>query len=179
MLFHRILVSVLCFTLICPTGRAEGTSDQKVTPYRERLREEIPGTVRPVEPGEEFYAGQGPGITLMPVQVIGGFRKPGLYHIPLNSDLLAAVTYAGGVIENAELENLTIKRRAKGKEQNLAVNLETILTSDASQAVVLQPNDTIYLPVEKELIGVNTSRTVALVASLISIVLSVTIIARK
>jgi SLBB domain-containing protein len=76
----------------------------------------------------------------------GQVRKPGLYIVPDNTDLLTLISSAGGPTENANLKKVRIIRNNGDDEKIIFVNLtEYIENGDEELIPILQPGDTVIL----------------------------------
>src|SRR5207244_1830868 len=73
------------------------------------LPKELLGRAR----GNEFVSGDTPGAVLMKVNLWGAVNRPGIHYVPLRTDLVTLLSYAGGPMPNAEMDQMLIKRRAK------------------------------------------------------------------
>lgn len=84
-----------------------------------------------------------------------GGQGPGTYPLTGKTTLLEILSLAGGPGKEAGSEVLVIRPKVKtnspltpekaSKDETLSVNLRSLLDGDASQNIVLQPNDTIYV----------------------------------
>ena len=79
----------------------------------------------------------------------GRIRKPGLYIVPDDTDLLALLSLAGGPTEDAKLSKVRIVRPGmeEGRENEVIwINVKKYLdTADRSNIPVLMPGDTIIV----------------------------------
>ncbi len=76
----------------------------------------------------------------------GQIRKPGLYIVPDDTDLLTILSLAGGPTETAKLSQIKIIRPTAGKEKVFLVNLKKYMeTGDEKMIPVLKPGDTIVV----------------------------------
>ncbi|MCK4358916.1 MAG: SLBB domain-containing protein [Candidatus Cloacimonetes bacterium] len=78
----------------------------------------------------------------------GRVRKPGLYIVPDDTDLLALISLAGGPTEDAKLSKVRIVRPGlSGEEKEVIwINLKKYLdTGDRSNIPLLMPGDTIII----------------------------------
>jgi hypothetical protein len=122
--------------------------------------------------GSEYVSGNFPGAVLMPVNLWGSIGKPGIHHVPMRTDLVTLLSLAGGPGADAELDEVTIKRRSKGEEQILRVDAEKLLTKVGYHSPVLEANDIIIVPRSKPTISSNTAATVGFVGGLLSVILA-------
>ena len=73
-------------------------------------------------------------------------KKPGLYIVPDNTDLLTLISSAGGPTENAKLSKIRIIRTTEEGDQVIWVNMKTYLeTGDPDLIPVLKPGDTVVV----------------------------------
>ncbi len=76
----------------------------------------------------------------------GQVRKPGLYIVPDDTDLLTILSLAGGPNERAKLSQIKIIRPTAGKNKVFMVNLAKYMqTGDEKMIPVLKPGDTIVV----------------------------------
>ena len=73
----------------------------------------------------EFVFRNDIGETLVPIYLLGAVSKPGLYHIPLNTDLVSLITLAGGPNSDARLDEVMVRR--KNMERAEVVNVEKMV----------------------------------------------------
>lgn len=72
---------------------------------------------------------------LIPVNIWGNVREPGVHYVPIGSSLMQSVSAAGGPSENADFSNV---RLLQGNKHTYADLLKT-------SGPVVQANDTIYV----------------------------------
>ena len=76
----------------------------------------------------------------------GQVKKPGLYIVPDNTDLLTLISSAGGPTENAKLSKIRIIRTTEEGDKVIWVNIKKYLeTGDPELIPVLKPGDTIVV----------------------------------
>ncbi len=76
----------------------------------------------------------------------GQVKKPGLYIVPDNTDLLALLSLAGGPTEQAKLSKIRIVRPTNEGKKIIWVNLKEYLDTGNQELIpVLQPGDTIIV----------------------------------
>lgn len=96
-----------------------------------------------------FYSGtmQESGQLNIPTYIWGQVRKPGLYIVPDNTNLLTLLSLAGGPTENAKLTKLRIVRpTADGDEKIIWINLKDYIDSGNEDLIpVLKPGDTVIV----------------------------------
>lgn len=118
--------------------------------------------------GQEFYVGKGFGKPLMTVNLVSGVTKPGVYHIPVDTSLPELLAYSGGARSNAELDDVSIRR----KDEVLKVDLDRALTSN-NQVPNLQDQDVVYISQSNVDSGI---KWLTIVSTTVSIILSVALI---
>ena len=121
--------------------------------------------------GSEFVSGNYPGAVLMPINLWGPVQKPGIHHVPVRTDLLTLLSLAGGPAGEAELGDITIKRRTGAEELIIRVDAEELLTKSGKVSPVLEANDIILIPRSKPIVSNNTVATVGFVTSILSVIL--------
>ncbi len=122
--------------------------------------------------GSEFISGNYPGAILMPVNLWGSVSKPGIHHIPTHTDLVTLLSLAGGPGNDAQLDNIVIKRRAGGEEKILKVDGEDLLNKANVHSPILEANDIIIIPRDKPIVSNNTMITITFVGSILALVLT-------
>ncbi|MBU1065523.1 SLBB domain-containing protein [bacterium] len=88
---------------------------------------------------------------LMTVKVWGEVQKPGLYDIPIGTDLIELISSAGGPKETAQLSKIKIIHGSKPDQQGYVskVNIKEFLeTGDDTLIPEMKPNDTIIVPMK-------------------------------
>ena len=78
---------------------------------------------------------------LMPVNVWGEVRSPGVHMIPWDSDLRDALSAAGGPTSTADLSDVRIIL----EDFEITYNLSDFLDGEGAELPVLEPNATVYL----------------------------------
>jgi hypothetical protein len=122
--------------------------------------------------GAEYVSGNYPGAVLMPINLWGSVGRPGIHYVPAQTDLVTLLSYAGGPAPDADLGEVTIKRRTGAQDEVLEIDAEKLLKRPETRSPVLQPNDVVVVPRESPLIGTNTLTVVGVVGSLLGIVLA-------
>jgi len=105
---------------------------------------------------------------LMTVKVWGEVQKPGLYDIPIGTDLVELISSAGGPKDTAQLSKIKIIHGSKQDQQSQVskVNVKEFLdTGDNSLIPEIKPNDTIIVPMKpSQYIRISLSWTQQLIA---------------
>jgi protein involved in polysaccharide export with SLBB domain len=111
----------------------------------------------------------------MQINLWGGVNKPGIHYVPIRTDLMTLLSFAGGPTEAAKLSEVVIKRKiaSDGADQQLLrVNVEDALSGKSGLNPVLQANDIVMIPVSKPLISQNTLSVIAVTGGILSIVIA-------
>jgi len=113
------------------------------------LLAQIEGATSPYNPASIYlYSGTLAGTEQLKIKtyIWGQVKKPGLYIVPDNTDLLTLISSAGGPTENAKLSKIRIIRTTEEGDQVIWVNIKKYLeTGDPELIPVLKPGDTIVV----------------------------------
>ena len=110
--------------------------------------ESIAGTTNYNTGSVYMYSGTLEGTELLKIKtyIWGQVRKPGLYIVPDDTDLLTLISSAGGPTENANLTKVRIIRTNENEEKVIWVDLQEYIDhGDYSLIPTLQPGDTIIV----------------------------------
>jgi hypothetical protein len=160
----KALILMVCASLtLSPVAHAIGSGTSYATP------DELQGASK----SAEYIAGNYPGAVLMPVNLWGAVMRSGLYHIPSQTDLLTLLSFAGGPGKDAELDEVTIRRKNKSGEEIIQVNVRNLLSRRGSGTPpLLEPNDYVLIPARDEGISPNTLKMVTVLSAIVGVVLS-------
>jgi len=87
---------------------------------------------------------------LMTVKVWGEVQKPGLYDVPIGTDIVELLSSAGGPTSRAKLSKVKIIREATSGSENTVsiINIKEYLdTGNAENIIEIKANDTVVVPV--------------------------------
>lgn len=129
--------------------------------------------------GSEYMSGQEPGTVMMKVNLWGAVRKPGIHHIPVKTDLVALMSYAGGPNDNALIDEVTIKRQQGNKQTKIKVDLSQLIHGESTYNLSLQPDDIIVIPAKEPWISQDTFTLAIFTSTIASIILSAVLIDRN
>ncbi len=111
-----------------------------------KLRDEIKGRL------SKYFIDPQVLVTITAVQsqkimVLGEVRSPGIFTLDYDTNVMESISRAGGMTNNAKLNNVLLIRRAEGKPQIFSLNLKKAFKEgDISQNKMLQNGDILYLP---------------------------------
>lgn len=130
----------------------------------------IPQNVQP-RSGSEYFSGKEYGKPLITIRLISGVTNPGVYHVPVGTNLADVLAFAGGTNNNADISDVKIRRYGLGmKFDTVKLDIEEIMEASKPFPVV-QNNDVIVI---KEDQGISeASQWVALIGGIFSIVMSI------
>ncbi len=80
------------------------------------------------------------------IMVIGEVKFPGVFTLDSDISVVEAITNAGGVTDDAKIDNVLLARKAQGKQEVVSLNLKKVYMGDFSQDMVLREGDIIYVP---------------------------------
>jgi hypothetical protein len=124
----------------------------------------------------EYIYRSAPKESLIGVQLIGAVQKPGLYYVPLNTDILKLITLAGGTDE-ADLANIVVRKVDPSGPGVYELDVKKLMKSSAeTKSFKLAQDDFIYIPKKEPWISNDVSRTITLVSLVTSIVLTAVLI---
>jgi len=95
-----------------------------------------------------YYYISKPGEITMPINVWGSVGNPGRYEVPISTDLIQLLSFAGGPTPEAKMSSIKISRIVRREEEIrtvvYVVNLEHLDKLD-EKARDLEPGDTIFI----------------------------------
>ena len=84
---------------------------------------------------------------LVEVQIWGQVSKPGRYRVPVTTDVVGLISYAGGPTEDAALSRVKLVRGAYGPGQTMKVNISKYTgKADKSLVPMLEQGDVVMVP---------------------------------
>jgi hypothetical protein len=121
---------------------------------------------------QEYFAGSYPGTVMMKVNLLGGVNRPGVYNVPINSELTSVLTYAGGPSKEAEVDEVFVRSKKGDGYEVKKINLENFFKDINEKPYRLKPDDYIYVKQGEELIDINAYRVTLVVSTLVGVVLT-------
>ena len=81
------------------------------------------------------------------IYILGKVTTPGEYPLQKYMTVVQAISLAGGLAQWADSSDVKLIRKIKGTERTFRVDYDAIVSGeDSSQNVLLQPDDTIFVP---------------------------------
>lgn len=134
-LMHLVVFSVIALCLFPASGSGQ-TSESGIAPA-------LPHSTT----ASYYYIGK-PGELTMQVNLWGFVKNPGRYEVPSSTDLVQLISYAGGPILDAIMDDVRVTRVVKRDSAltrgEYRVNLEDLYKVDPNK-LVLYPGDTIFI----------------------------------
>lgn len=129
--------------------------------------------------GNEYISGQETGVVMMKVNLWGAVRRPGIHHIPIKTNLIELMSFAGGPSDNAILDSITIKRNLGHEQKKISVDLTEIIHDQKQYDLVLKPDDIIVIPASQPWISQNVFMLAMITSIIASAALSIQLINDK
>jgi len=125
----------------------------------------------------EFIYGDEVEQRLMPVYLLGEVAKPGLYHVPINTDLTTLLAISGGPSTESELNELVIKNELTKKSEK--INFSDLESSAELHAPKLKSNDVVFIPRKPQAISNNTLTIITVVATVLTAALTGVVLSKS
>lgn len=137
LLLGFFLIGLLTFTSV--------SAEEPATPASQ---ESQPITYLQVNPAYQYFMAPGTdNQLLMKINIWGEVEKPGVLEVPDRTDLLSALSLAGGPKEGAKLTKVKVIRGFNGEKKSWEVNLkEAVNKGELDKVPMLQPGDTVVVP---------------------------------
>lgn len=129
--------------------------------------------------GTEYTSGNTPGSVMMRINLWGAVDRPGIHNVPIKTDLITLLSYAGGPSVDAEMDEVIIKREFGNSRKIIEVNLKELISDVSHHQLELAPNDVIVIPQEKPLLGKDSLAVMTILTFLLSSVVAVSLIDRN
>jgi hypothetical protein len=127
-------------------------------------------------PGRQFYGGDSAISGLIRVHIIGGVVTPGKYFITPQTDLMELVSIAGGVIPQADIENILLRRRDGIPEKKFTLNLRESMDSIEVSPVYFKDNDVLLINSKPQLISPEVMTIVNFTSSILAMTVTLLIL---
>lgn len=135
-------------------------------------REDVFTVTKPAPNSNEFFAGAYQGATLMKVNVVGGVHRPGVYNVPVNSELNSVLSYAGGPTKEADLDKVYVKSRVGDNYKVKKINMEEFFSNPDESPYKLRPDDYVYVNQKRDIISDNVFRTTLVFSAIVGTILT-------
>lgn len=140
-------------------------ADAKLESMVGRLRTQ---TMQTEIPAAEFVLRKYPGEKLIPVRILGGVNRPGVYYLPEGTDLLTAISLSSGLSTDADLDKVHHARGDKPGAQELTMQE---MFSDPKKNPVLAANDMLFVEEKQPILSNNTMLLITAISSIVGITL--------
>ena len=120
----------------------------------------------------EYFFNRAQADILIPVKIVSGVQKPGLYHVPKGTSLTTVLSISGGLVRGTDSSGIQITD-AQGKMSQK--DFEKILRTGKDYS--LAGNEIIFIPEKKYFFDQQTVNTFAVITGLVSVVLTGLIVA--
>jgi competence protein ComEA len=135
---------------------------------------------KPYQRADEFFSEDYQGEILVPVHLLGAVGRPGVYHLPKQTDIIRLLSLAGGTRSDANLEDISIKRRNGESEKLIEINLKDLVKDVGSHKPInLEANDVILVTPQSPAVSNNLVNVVGFAASLLGLVVSSIVIVNQ
>ena len=137
----KISGTLIAVVLLFPSVLA-----QELSP--ESLGQSQPLALMQSNPAYQYYLVPGTdNQLLMRINIWGEVQKPGFLEVPDRTDLLSALSLAGGPKDGAKLTKVKVIRGFNGQQKTWEVNLkEAVNKGEVDKIPLLQPGDTVIVP---------------------------------
>jgi len=164
---HRSLIDLLILSLpLGPTAHAIGPMPDK-NALMAQFGQEISGMGGGVS--EYSYRGDKDDV-LVPVYILGSVNRPGLYHVPLKSELVTVLSIAGGLGSEANYDRVMLKDTRTGKTQK--ISMDDIVSEGKQKSHPLLGSEIIFIDKSTPWISNNTMLVIGFVTGVLSIALA-------
>ncbi len=121
--------------------------------------------------GSEYFAGRIEGKPLIKVNLVGGVRLPGVYHVPVDTNLAEVLSYAGGTVDGAELDEIHVRSMLGTKATFKTFDFQNLSKDTAGSYPTIKNDDIIQITVTKDQLA-RTALWVSIIGSIISVTLA-------
>jgi hypothetical protein len=118
---------------------------------------------------EFFYRSDSDDI-LVPVYLLGAVGKPGLYHVPVKSQLVTVLSIAGGLSPEADSDSVMLKDNRAGK--TTIFQMADIMQPQEGLGPTLLGNEVIFVEKSKPIVSNNTLLLLTVISTVAGITLS-------
>ncbi len=119
---------------------------------------------------EYFYRGDKDDV-LVPVYVLGSVGHPGLYHVPIKSDIVTVLSVSGGLDHEADFDKITVKDPRSGEAEKFTMG-ELTSAGKTPKGRPILGNEIVFVDKERPWISNNTVLVLSVVTGLLSIAIA-------
>ena len=152
----KIISTLLAFVVFAQSGVA--------------LAQTAPGTNVSATAAREFYVARDLGRPLITVHLLNGVTTPGVYHVPIETDLAQLIAFAGGATERSDLAAITIRRGDRGRYSVSSLDLEKALREPKD---LFRVQDQDVIQIEQKYSPEKSLQWIGIISGLASVVLSI------
>jgi NADH:ubiquinone oxidoreductase subunit F (NADH-binding) len=125
----------------------------------------------------EYVSNNNNGEELIQVRLLGAIQRPGVYHVPVNTDLTTVLSYAGGTTPDATLDNIMVSRQKT--KSSVEFNLETTIKHPSENNSFLQANDIVFVKRREPWVSQNAVTVLTVISTVFGIALASVIISQQ
>lgn len=126
----------------------------------------------------EYYFSSSKEDVLVPVYLMGSVSKPGLYHVPIKSDLITVLSVAGGISPEADPNAIQVKNSVNGKTDQFKLS-DLVSEKTKGFGPQFQGSEIVYVEKSQPAVSNNTMLILGLVSGLASLALTGYIFSKK
>ncbi|MBC7396383.1 MAG: SLBB domain-containing protein [Bdellovibrionales bacterium] len=181
MLKNKSFAAFLIFSFVLTTSTPSLARAQTASTTRSTFGLSIADDLKSGSNSYEFVAGKFAGAVMMRVNLWGGVHQPGIYNIPVGTDLVTLLSYAGGPNQNAELSDTRIKRTIGTTEEVIKIDVDDILKGKPVLGLNsgLHVNDIVVVPETRPIVSQNTILLLSVIATVASIAVASVVLAKS
>lgn len=148
------------------------------------------GDIKTPAQASEYMYRSSPKESLISVQLIGAVQKPGVYYVPMDTDLLKILTLAGGSTSGGDMSGVMVRKQEPEKWSQIRskalgehrgtyeVDIQELIKLGGRESLQMNHDDLIYVPPRESLVSPEASKTITMVSVVMSIALSALLINR-
>lgn len=118
----------------------------------------------------EYYVARDMGKPLVTVHLLNGVTAPGVYHVPIDTNVAQLIAYAGGALPTSDLGDITIRRGQRANYQITNLDLDKAL-QEKKELILIQDQDIVQI--DQKFNADKPLQWVGIVSAIASIFLSV------
>lgn len=142
------------------------------------------GDIQTPAQASEYMFRSSPKESLILVQLLGAVQKPGVYYVPMDTDLLRVLTLAGGSTNGGDISEVMVRKnepkewaeiQSKAVDEyrgTYEVDLHELIKNGGAGGLKMSHDDLIYVPPRESLVSPEVSKTITLLSVVMSIALT-------